>query len=547
MIGICILLSGCSQVESKDLPIETVKAVNKDALMDQGPVRGGTLRLFSTYPDTFNPVTTSNIYVREMLLNIYEGMVRLDNHLNPVPVLAEKWTVSEDLTTWTFTLKKDVFWQDNIPFTAEDVEFTVDAILKYGWQSSYRSSIDNIAAFVAVDKYTFKISLKTPNAFTAEMMTFPILAKHYYLGEDFATTEKNSKPMGTGPYRLVSYEPKKFVMLIMNDKWWGTKGIKKEDVQLPYITELQYNLYEVGKDEVNAFQDSDIDVSGISNLNASKYRGRQDLIIRKYPNRDYDFIAFNLSKPALSVKAVRQSIAYAIDKNKLLNDVMDGQVTLSDMPAIPNTWISDKTKNFYEYDIDKAKKILSDDGWKQTQYGLYRYVDGNYAQLTFELLVNSENDSRVHVAQYLADELSKIGIQVTLKKVDFNTFQGLLASKNYDMAIVGSKVPLTPDFSFLFASWNNRARSSYCYNIAGFRNTNMDNLLANIMSTRGTLEDSTKLKQIYGDIRSMAMEELPYLGLYFYNDSIISSKKIRGAISPSVTDRYNNITRWYIP
>ena len=551
VIGICLMFSGCSQARESFnqnvQPTQIVKAVSKDVLMDQGPVRGGSLRLFCTVPDTLNPILTSNIYVSEMLKNIYDGMVSLDNHLNPVPELAEKWVVSEDLMTWTFILRKNVMWQDNIPFSAEDVEFTMDEIMKYGGQSSYRSKLDNIAAYAAVDKNTFRISLKSPNSFSAEMMTFPIMAKHYYLGEDFANTEKNNKPMGTGPYKFVSYEPGKSVNLMLNDKWWSSKGTEGNSVQRPYIAELRYNLYQNGNNAINAFQTSDIDVSGMSNDDSSKYFGRQDLSIRKYPSREYNFIAFNLSKPALSVKAVRQSIGYAIDKDKLIRDILSGQATLSELPALPNTWVNDSTKKKYDFNLEKAQQLLSEDGWKQTQYGLYKYVNGNYAQLNFDLLVNSENSDRLSTAQYIADELSPLGIHVNVKSVDFNTFQSLLASKSYDMALVGCRVPVIPDFSFLYASWNTRGGNNYCYNIAGYNNAAMDNLLGKAMNTRGTVEDGNKLKQIYGEIGNLALDELPYLGLYFNNDSMIYNKKVRGEISPSVIDRYNDIVRWYIP
>jgi len=551
VVIICISISGCNQMSellNPAVPQESDAVVNKDAVMDYGPVRGGTLKLFSTHPDTFNPIATTNIYVREMLSNVYEGLVKLDNHTNPVPVLADSWTVSEDLMTWTFSIKKNVFWHDNIPFTAEDVEYTVDVIKKYGGAgSTYRTNLENIAAYAAVDKNTFRVSLKSPDPFTAEQMTFPVVAKHYYLNENFLTSEKNNKPMGTGPYKFISYEPKQNVKLMMNDKWWGAKGTKKENVDMPYITELQYNLYEVGKDAVNAFQTMDIDVSGMSNMDAAKYKGRQDLYIKKYPNREYNFLSFNLSRTALGVKTVRQSIAYAIDRNTMKKNILGDQATLSYLPITPNSWLIDQTKKFYEYDPDKAKKLLSDDGWRQTQYGIYKYVNGNYAQLTFELLVNNENDTRVRVAQFIAERLAEVGINVTLKKVDFNTYQNLLASKSYDMALVGYKVPVTADLSYLYATWNNRVRGNTCYNMSGFSNAQMDSLLGNANATRGTLEDSIKLKQIYNDMSNIAMEELPYLGLYYNNDSMIFSKRIRGEINPSVTDRFSNINRWYLP
>jgi peptide/nickel transport system substrate-binding protein len=98
-------------------------------IMDKGPVRGGNLRLFSTVPDTLNPILTKNLYVKDFSELIFESMTKLDKSQKPIPVLADKWEVSQDGLTWVFYLRNDVVWQDGTPFTAEDVEFTLKNIL----------------------------------------------------------------------------------------------------------------------------------------------------------------------------------------------------------------------------------------------------------------------------------------------------------------------------------------------------------------------------------------------------------------------------------
>lgn len=522
---------------------------NKDALMDQGPIRGGSLKLFSTQPDTLNPIITQNKYVREMLSNVYEGLVKIDEKLNPVPVLAEKWTVSSDLLTWTFTLRKDVFWHDAMPFSAEDVEFTLDMIVKNQNNSSYKKVVENIAAFMAIDKQTIKISLKSPNGFTPELMTFPIMCKHYYINESFINSGKNMKPMGTGPYKFISYTPEKEVKLMMNDKWWGRKNSQPELPNLPYITELDYRLYPVGKDAVNAFQRLEVDAAGMSVIDAAKYKGRSDLLIKRYSSREYNFISFNTSKPALGDKNVRQAIAYSIDRSKIIDNFLPGLATISDLPVLTGSWLNDINLKTYELSKDKAAEILTKSGWKQYQNTMYKYYDGVYQSLNFEVLVNQENEVRVRTAQIIADQLTEAGIKVQINKVDFNTFSQLLQNKKYDIAVVGCYIPQTSDMSYMYASWNNKPRlgTENMYNIAGYSNPEVDKLLGNILNTKGSIDDGTKIKEQFDLLKKQVLEDLPYFGLFFQKDTILYNKRIRGEIKPNVFNVYNDINKWYLP
>lgn len=152
-------------------------AENNDDILDIGPVKGGNLNLFTTTPDTFNPLLTKNKYVNDFLGLIYEGLVKLDEKQMPAPVLSESWSISADGLIWNFKIREGINWSDGNTFTAEDVAFTVKSLLESKTDSVYSILLQNIAAYSAVDDYDFKLVLKKPNSFTAEMMTFPII--HY--------------------------------------------------------------------------------------------------------------------------------------------------------------------------------------------------------------------------------------------------------------------------------------------------------------------------------------------------------------------------------
>lgn len=516
---------------------------NKDNIMDRGPVRGGVIKLFTTKPDTLNPLLTNNLYVRDLLGMVFEGLVKVDRSLNAIPQLAESWEVSEDELTWTFNIRKNVTWHDSVPFSAEDIEFTCQTLLSPNVNSEYKKNLENISEFAAIDKYTFRVVLKTPNSFTAEFMTFPIIPRHYFAAEDILKTERNIKPVGTGPYKLASYNQQEDIKLVFNDKWWGAKNSDASLPELPYITEVQAKIFEAGEESSNAFHASNVDVAYVSNADSVKYTGRQDIIMRKYTGRNYEFIAFNLSRPATGDKAVRQAIAHAIDKLKLINDILPGQAVSSPIPAFPGTWLNDSTVDYYSPNKEKAKEILEQGGWRQSSYGLYKYINGAYTTLNMEILVNEGNENRLRVAEYIAGQLKEIGINLQIKKADWNTGMNLVNTKRYDMALMGCHAPVIPDLSFLYASWNQYPDGNKAYNISGYSNPVADESLKQVLYER----DINKRKMHFRNLKDTVMEDLPYLGLFFYNEAMLYNKRIRGEINPEVLDHYNGITHWYLP
>lgn len=545
-VAAAFMLTACSvpfdKVDKSNVNGEQAKK-NKDDVMDRGPVKGGTLKLFSTSPDTLNPLFTNNIYVKDFLGFVFEGLIKLDKKLGPVPVLAKDWEASEDGLTWTFHMKQNVFWHDNIPFTSEDVEFTVETILKQNTNSVYRKNLENITSFAAVDKYTFRIMLKNRNSFTAELMTFPVIPKHCFIGEDVVRSEKNMKPVGTGPFRFSSYTQKEDVKLVLNDKWWGSANSESALPSLPYIAEIQVRIFEEGKDAVNAFHTVDIDAAMMNGADSAKYKGRQDLIMKKYPGRNYEFLAFNLTKPVFQSKAVRQAIAYAVDRVRIVNDILPGQAVVTDIPVIPNSWINDSSYEFYTPNKDKARELLTQDGWKNSSYGLYKYVNGVYTSLNLEILVNEDNETRLKLAHSIAEQLNEVGIKLQVKKVNWDSTLRLLNSKQYDIALLGCQIPITPDLTFLYGSWNSAPQGGNVYNASGYSNSVVDNLLAQILAEN----DTSKRKALFSECKKVVMDELPYLGLYLQNESMLYNKRIRGEINPDIMNRYSDITRWYLP
>lgn len=539
-VCISILFTSCSYINISEQDGSKENEYNflnsKDDVIDIGPVRGGVLKLYSTIPDTLNPILTNNKYVRDYSVFVFESLVTLDKNQKPVPTLAKSWEISDDGLTWTFHLEENVFWHDNMPFTAEDVEFTINAIISSP-NSSYKPNVSNITMFSAIDRKTFRIVLKNPNSFTAELMTFPILPKHYFEGEELASSPKNNSPMGTGPYKFAEYNPGQYVKLKSNENWWKSEQDNSSDLKIPYIQEIEIRLYDKTKSRTDAFQGGDVDVLTIDRGLWSKYNGRTDITMKKYISNEFEYIAFNLSNKILKLPEVRQAIAYAVDKTKIINSILHGEAIASDLPLIPDTWLNDTNAVFYSPDKEKARKLLEDGGWKESNGLLYKKINGANTALKLEMLVNEDNSTRLKVAEEIKKQLKEVGIELTITKLKWDEEMKRIDRKRFDMVFIGCQITSLPDISFLYSSESGQL------NISGYKNEEVDEYLRKI-----TLEKNDDVKKsYYSKLKELINQDVPYLGLYFYNEAVVYSKRIKGEFNPYLWNKYFDFVRWYTP
>ncbi|WP_265443634.1 peptide ABC transporter substrate-binding protein [Acetivibrio straminisolvens] len=510
-----------------------------DDVLDTGPVKNGVLNLFSTEPDTLNPILTANAYVKEYSCFVFESLVRLDGNQKAVPLLAESWEGSDDGMIWTFYLKENVYWHDGIPFSAEDVEFTASTIMNAGVNSPYKTCFENVESFLAQDSTTFKVLLKSPNSFTPELMTFPIIPKHYFLGEDILTTPKNNSPIGTGPYKFAEYKKSEYVRLTSNESWWNKGGGDENSIGLPYIEEVNIKIYGKNQSVMNAFQSQEVDVITADRTNWIGYSGRTDIVLKKHVSNQFEFIAFNLSNKILKEKEVRTAIAYAVDRGQIISSIMPGEAVASDLPVIPDTWLNDTNVVSYERDVEKAKQILVDSGWKDNNGIYYKRINGVNTPLSLELMVNDDNEIRLAVAEKIKEQLKEAGIGIEIKKVRWDEELGKVQTGKFDMVFIGCTVTSVPDISFLYSS----AEIGTGLNISGYSNEQVDRYLSLILKEK----DPSMKKAYFINMKEIINQDLPYLGLYFYNEAVIYNKRLRGELNPSVWGRYYDFTKWYIP
>ncbi len=519
---------------------------NNDDIMDQGPVKGGTLNLFSTAPDTLNPLLTKNSYASDFLSFIYEGLVALNEKQQPEPLLSDKWSVSSDGLIWNFHIRDGVQWSDGKALTAEDVEYTFNFLLKANADSVYKKQLQNISTYTAADSSNFRVALIKPNSFTPEMLTFPILPAHL---QDHAFDTADFKPVGTGPFKLEAYLKEKSVTLKKNEDWWYINASEGNSDNILLMDEICIKLYKSAEDAINAFQVFDIDASGISMDDINKYASRTDMIIKKYPSREFEFLAFNLHNPVAADISVRKAVAAAIDRQKLLREILYGNGAVCDLPIHPDSWLWDGIKaSLAVLSIAQSPRdILLEGGWKERESGFYKTLGGISKKLEIELLVNNNNSRRILVAEGICRQLLEAGIAAKVTRLPWNSLYNQIDTRKFTMAYAGCRITQVPDISFLYSTnylpaylplENNIGR-----NISGYNSQEANSLISSLYAET----DLEKKKSVFTNLKNILDTDLPYIGLFFLDNAVIYRDTVRGSLKPFVWNKYHDITGWYLP
>ena len=551
-----VFLSSCTvNLKKKTDEVENIYEEKYDVI-DRGPVKGGSVRLFSTPVDTLNPLLTNNAYVQDFLGLVFEGLYTLDSTQKPVPVLAKAATFSPDGLTLSILLKNNIKWHDKMEFKSDDVVFTINTIMDPKNNSIYAKNTENIESVSKAGNDMVIIKLKQPYSFMLNKLTFPIIPVHRFVDEKIS--DKNSKvnlaPVGTGLYCFGSYNSKAGVKLKLNEDWWASgqeddstepgevssgTGVKKNGIKLPYISSIEIKIFNNSNSANAAFQSRDIDVLPAEYGEYRKYLGRTDINLKRYAGRNYEFLSLNIKKGPLADKRIRNALNYFLDKKKLVDTAASGIATTAEIPVNPNSWVYQLVNFDKASNSSKAKELMTQSGYTFDSKK-NRYVKkGTKSELKLKLIVNDDNSLRNNVASEIAAQLGKSGITVEVVKVPWDNVKKTMDTGAYDLAFMGYRLSSAPDLSFAYST----AEIQTGLNVSGYSNPAVDAYLQQILSK----DDVELQKSAYIGLLNIVLDERPYIGLFFLNESMMYGKNIRGEINPYIWNKYYDISQWYIP
>ncbi|NQU95170.1 MAG: peptide-binding protein [Candidatus Omnitrophica bacterium] len=482
---------------------------------------------------TLVPILASDSPSSYIVALVFNGLLKYDKNVELIGDLAESWTIEDDGLSIVFFLRRNVKWHDGHPFTAKDVEFTYKSIIDPNVPTPYSGDFKMIKTLAVIDDYTVKITYKEPFAPGLTSWGMPIMPKHILEGQDLLTTDFARNPIGTGPYKFKRWKTGERIDLVSNHEYFRHR---------PYIDRY---IYRVIPDTATMFLElktGGIDEMGLTPLQFTRQTDTAFFKKRfqkfKYPSFGYTFLAYNLKDEKFMDKNVRQALNYAVDKNEIIDGVLLGQGRVCTGQFVPESWAFNKDVKPWPYDPKKAKVMLKESGWQDTDRD--GWLDKNGKIFEFTILTNQGNETRRQTAEIMQRRLRDIGVKVNIRILEWSVFLNeFVNKKRFEAIILGWGLGREPDCFDIFHSSKTKEGE---FNFISYSNSEIDRLL---IEGRRTF-DREKRKEIYNRIHEILYTDQPYMFLYIPDSLVAVDSRFQGIEVSPIGIGYNFID-WWVP
>ncbi|MBI2953985.1 MAG: hypothetical protein HYY30_06710 [Chloroflexi bacterium] len=502
------------------------------------PAQGGTyVEGLVGQPKYLNPILSPLNPVDEDISSlVFSGLTKTSDNGVIEKDLAASWEISSDGKTYIFDIRSDARWHDGWPVTADDVVFTIKAIQSADYQGN--PAVRDLWKNVVVERVNdtrVKFTLKDSYAPFLEHASQRLVPMHILgtVPPDRLTEDRfNIRPVGTGPFKVVAASLKEAV-LEPNQDYYGQK---------PLLGRITFRFYPDTRAAVAALAKDEVQGVG--------YLLPDDVEVAKENKRVNVFAAPEFSKLTLLLlntksvvfgdKVVRQAVSYAIDRQKLVDTVMNGQAVQADSPVPPVSWAYNREVKRHDYDPARARAMLDSAGWLASGNGIR---EKNGQKLALVILTN-DRPQRVRAAEEISRQLEQVGVKVEVQAAGWSgVVQDFLVPRFFQAALAEQWSPGADPDTYQF--WHSSQSKGDGLNFASWTNRSADELLENARRTNDAAE---RAKQ-YRDFQSLFAEEQPGILLYYSVFNYAVSKNIKGVrlglmVEPS--HRFDHIGEWYI-
>ena len=430
---------------------------------------------------------------------LFDDLCTRDEHLNVQPGLAERWDIPDPLT-YVFHLHQGVKFHDGRPLTSRDVKWTFDSLLQGKIRSTKAAAYRPVDRVDAPDDSRVVFHLKEPFAtFLWNVSDGAMGIVPYGSGDEISR-----HPIGSGPFRFVSAEPDKEVVIERNDGYWGEKAHLKR-VQFAVIPDATTRALELRKGS------ADIAVTSLTGDMVLALERESNLEVMQAPGTVLAYLAFNTRDPILKDVRVRRALAYAIDRATMIHYLLRDFARPAYSLLPPESWAYNGDVPRYDYSPDRARQLLEQAG--------YPAVNGVRFHLTMK---TSTDESPRLVAAVLQQQLREVGIALDIRTFEFATFFSDVTRGAYQLHslrwVGGNEDPDIFEYVFHSAKF-----SPHGANRTYYANPRVDAL---IDQARGELDQNPR-KQIYAEIQRILAEDLPYIDLWYFENVMVHTRRVR--------------------
>ncbi len=527
-----LMLAACSP-EERDSPEVSVPDIYAEAL----PAHGDRM-VDASIGDASNliPMIAGDASSHAIAGQLYLSLLKYDRALNLTGQLAESWSISDDQLSITFKLKKGLKWSDGRAFTSSDCAFTLALIQDDHTQSAYKSDYAKVVRFETPDELTFRVFYSEP--YSPALSTWSSLAmlpKHVFEHEDIMNTPLSRQPAATiGPYRLADWQGQQSILMRANPDYYDG------DV---WITERMTRIIPDPATQFLELSAGNIDSMGLTPIQYSRLfemkPSLKDNYKRyKYLNFVYTYLGFNLTRTPFDDPLVRQALAFAIDRQELVDGVLLGLGEAIATPYKPGTyWVNEKLKP-RPYSIEKAKELLFKAGWRDSDGDGVLDKDGK--PFKFTILTNNGNKQRADTATIIQHRLKKVGVRVEVRLVEWSAFiENFINKRNFEAVLLGWSLSPDPD---QYNIWHSSQTGERQFNFLSYSNPRVDESL--IAATRTF--DKAERKKLYDIVQEEIYKDVPMVFLYAPYSLPAMHKRIHG-IDPAPAGIGHNSEKWFVP
>ena len=486
-------------------------------------VQASTLNLsISSSPSRLNPILANDTASSKITDWLFNGLFKYDKDGKPIEDLALSHTFETD-TKLIINLRKNVKWHDGKKFTSKDVVFTYTTILDPKVFNSIKSNYKEVKSVKALDDYTIEITYKKAYFKALEIWMVGILPYHLLKDEkNLMTSSFNKNPIGTGPYTLESFKVGQDIKLKANDTYFEGK---------PKIDELLYKFIPDTNTSFLFLKQKKLDLSSLTPLQIDRQIDndfKKSFEIIESQSFSYTYVGLNLKNEKFKDIRIRRALSLAINRQELVDILFFGHGKICNGPFLPGSFAYDEKTKVVQQNIKEAKKLLKELGYNKNN------------PFSFELVTNTGNDTRINAAQILQYQLSKVGINMNIRVMEWQAYLNTVVHpRNYEAILLGWSLSLMPD---AYPLWHSSSDKTGRFNLVGYSNKEVDKLI----EQGSTTVNKDELSKIYKSIFKKITDDIPYLFLYIPNSITVINNKIKN-IEPAFTGITHNQKDWIKP
>ena len=460
----------------------------------------------------------------EINLLLFAGLTAHGENDEVIPALAQEWEFDRESNTYHFTLKDGLTFHDGEPLTAEDVKFTIEAIQDPDNASENASNFEDVKEVKVIDDTHVDIVLKAPNEAMPDYLAIGILPRHLLEGRDMTTDGFNQKPVGAGPYKLVSWDMGQSIVMEKFDGYYAGAP-KIDNVIFKIVEDYDARALQLESGELNFAQ--------ITPKAESRFADNDGFEVYEMTTADYRGIMYNFNNPLFKEhRELPAALSYAIDREAIIDSVLLGHGQVAYSPLQKNIYNEEDVEK-YDYDPAKATAALEEAGWKKNADGIYE-KDGT--PLEFVINCMQGDQVRIDMANLCAQYLGEVGAKVTVEtpaEIDWENQQAFL---------IGWGSPFDAD-DHTYKVFGTDQGANYSY----YSNEEVDKSLKAARETADTDERAA----LYSDFQKALADDPAYTFIAYADAIYAGASNIHGVTADTILGHHGvgifwNINEWTI-